>query len=208
VLCSPELTAILHRHLATRHSTGRLFWGTRRGSQVPSSVYGRVWTKAREAAFTSDVVASPLVKRPYDLRHAAVSTWLNAGVEATRVAELTMPATSSVPPARARSSTGQDRELGPADPARRLGARPCSTTVTPCSAGGRPGFPSSTGVDPRSRPNTCTDQREVWTGFTTMFVILGSRLIAPWRCGGPLPGRQTDVCHGLPTRSSPSTIPR
>jgi integrase len=31
--------------------------------------------------------APPLVKHPYDLRHAAVSTWLNAGVEATRVAE-------------------------------------------------------------------------------------------------------------------------
>ncbi|MEU6127673.1 hypothetical protein ABZ805_00735 [Saccharopolyspora sp. NPDC047091] len=28
-----------------------------------------------------------MAKRPYDLRHAAVSTWLNAGVEPTRVAE-------------------------------------------------------------------------------------------------------------------------
>jgi integrase len=89
VPCSPELTAILHRHLA-KHGTapdGRLFWGTRGGGRLPSSVYGRVWAKAREAAFTPEVVASPLAKRPYDLRHAAVSTWLNAGVEATRVAE-------------------------------------------------------------------------------------------------------------------------
>ena len=31
--------------------------------------------------------ASPLARRPYDLRHAAVSTWLNAGVPATQVAE-------------------------------------------------------------------------------------------------------------------------
>ncbi len=31
--------------------------------------------------------ASPLAARPYDLRHAAVSTWLNAGVPATQVAE-------------------------------------------------------------------------------------------------------------------------
>lgn len=29
----------------------------------------------------------PLAKRPYDLRHACVSTWLNAGVPATQVAE-------------------------------------------------------------------------------------------------------------------------
>jgi len=58
---------------------------------LPSSVYGRVWAKAREAAFTPAVAASPLAKRPYDLRHAAVSTWLNAGVEATRVAEWAGP---------------------------------------------------------------------------------------------------------------------
>src|ERR1019366_2123642 len=30
--------------------------------------------------------ASPLARRPYDLRHAAVSLWLNAGVPATEVA--------------------------------------------------------------------------------------------------------------------------
>ncbi|GHE97294.1 hypothetical protein GCM10017786_32490 [Amycolatopsis deserti] len=33
------------------------------------------------------MLAGPLGKRPYDLRHAAVSTWLNGGVEATRVAK-------------------------------------------------------------------------------------------------------------------------
>jgi integrase len=32
-------------------------------------------------------VRSPLAARPYDLRHAAVSTWLNAGVPPTQVAE-------------------------------------------------------------------------------------------------------------------------
>ncbi|WP_223166244.1 hypothetical protein [Nonomuraea sp. SYSU D8015] len=30
---------------------------------------------------------SPLARRPYDLRHAAVSLWLNAGVHAPEVAE-------------------------------------------------------------------------------------------------------------------------
>jgi len=34
-----------------------------------------------------DQAASPMAGRPYDLRHAAVSTWLNAGVPATEVAE-------------------------------------------------------------------------------------------------------------------------
>jgi integrase len=32
-------------------------------------------------------VASALAGRPYDLRHAAVSSWLNNGVPATAVAE-------------------------------------------------------------------------------------------------------------------------
>lgn len=31
-------------------------------------------------------VASPLARRPYDLRHAAASLWLNAGVPPTEVA--------------------------------------------------------------------------------------------------------------------------
>ena len=31
--------------------------------------------------------ASPLAARPYDLRHAALSSWLNAGVPPTEVAE-------------------------------------------------------------------------------------------------------------------------
>ena len=47
----------------------------------------RVWRQARAAVFTLDVYASPLAKTPYDLRHAAVSTWLNAGISPTQVAE-------------------------------------------------------------------------------------------------------------------------
>jgi len=33
------------------------------------------------------VAASPLAGRPYDLRHACLSTWLNAGVDPPQVAE-------------------------------------------------------------------------------------------------------------------------
>ncbi|WP_243790188.1 tyrosine-type recombinase/integrase [Saccharopolyspora gloriosae] len=89
VPCPPELTALLHRHIA-KHGTapdGRLFAGVRNGGRLGSSVYGRVWAQARADVFTKEVQSSPLAKRPYDLRHAAVSTWLNAGVEATRIAE-------------------------------------------------------------------------------------------------------------------------
>lgn len=47
----------------------------------------RVWDRARREALTEAEFASPLARRPYELRHAAVSLWLNAGVPATQVAE-------------------------------------------------------------------------------------------------------------------------
>lgn len=54
---------------------------------MAESTIGRVWDKARKAAFSDDEYASPLAKRPYDLRHACVSTWLAAGVPSTQCAE-------------------------------------------------------------------------------------------------------------------------
>lgn len=64
---------------------GRLFRGVR-GGPLSESLYGRVWAAARAAALSPEEVASPLARRPYDLRHAAVSTWLNGGVPAPQVA--------------------------------------------------------------------------------------------------------------------------
>jgi integrase len=58
-----------------------------RHCQDASHGIGRVWRRARQAAFAAEVAASPLAKTPYDLRHAAVSTWLNGGVPPTTVAE-------------------------------------------------------------------------------------------------------------------------
>lgn len=55
--------------------------------ELPKLTVVRICSRAREAAFTPEAVASPLAKRPYDLRHAAVSTWLNGGVPPTDVAE-------------------------------------------------------------------------------------------------------------------------
>jgi integrase len=57
-----------------------------RDGDLSDSVYGRVWASAREAALTAEEAASPLARQPSDLRHA-VSTWLNAGVPPTQVAE-------------------------------------------------------------------------------------------------------------------------
>jgi integrase len=86
----PPLTALLRSHLAEFgvNNRGRLFGAMRAADgDLSDSVYGRGWSRARTAALTPQEVASPLARRPYDLRHAAVSTWLNAGVPPTQVAE-------------------------------------------------------------------------------------------------------------------------
>ncbi|WP_169983531.1 tyrosine-type recombinase/integrase [Microbispora sp. H10836] len=82
------LVAILHEHIETYGTAkdGRLF-RTSKGRPFSSSAYSAVWQEARRLAFTVEQVASPLAARPYDLRHAAVSLWLNAGVPPTEVAQ-------------------------------------------------------------------------------------------------------------------------
>jgi integrase len=79
--CPPPLTALLHAHIQEFEvqPDGRLFVGERNDGELPTMTIGRVWRRARQAAFTAEVAASPLAKTPYDLRHAAVSTWLNGG---------------------------------------------------------------------------------------------------------------------------------
>ncbi|MER5322518.1 tyrosine-type recombinase/integrase [Streptosporangium roseum] len=84
----PELVKILRQHI-DEYGTGedgRLF-RSERGGVIASTAYTEVWQEARKLAFTPAQVASPLARRPYDLRHAAVSLWLNAGVSAPDVAE-------------------------------------------------------------------------------------------------------------------------
>ncbi|MGN9813797.1 tyrosine-type recombinase/integrase [Streptomyces sp. SD11] len=84
----PQLVAILSGHLDTfgTAADGRLFY-SEGGGVVASSTYSRAWQEARTLALPPAVVASPLARRPYDLRHSALSTWLNAGVDPTEVAE-------------------------------------------------------------------------------------------------------------------------
>jgi integrase len=79
---------MLHRHRAEfgTGTDGRLFVGERNHSELPKGTINRVWREARRNAFTEEVAVSPLARTPYDLRHAAVSTWLNAGVPAADVA--------------------------------------------------------------------------------------------------------------------------
>jgi integrase len=85
---SPGLVAMWREsiHAFGTASDGRLFFNER-GGILASSTYDRVWREARELALPSDLVDTPLAARPYDLRHSALSTWLNAGVDPTEVAE-------------------------------------------------------------------------------------------------------------------------
>ena len=95
----PELVRTLRRHLDEFGTCvgGRLFVTRTGRAGVPlaapycnpmslGTAY-RVWHKARKAALPAELVDSPLARRPYDLRHACLSTWLNAGVPAAQVAE-------------------------------------------------------------------------------------------------------------------------
>lgn len=88
VPCPPELVRILRAHLAEFGDGpgGRLFYGVQ-GGELPTITYRRAWIAARSEALTAAEISSPLARRVYDLRHACVSTWLNAGVPATQVAQ-------------------------------------------------------------------------------------------------------------------------
>ena len=84
----PELVRILSEHIdqAGTAEDGRLF-RTAAGGPVPNASYTDIWRVARPYGLAPKQVASPLARRPYDLRHAAVSSWIAAGVPLPEVAQ-------------------------------------------------------------------------------------------------------------------------
>ncbi|GAA4980691.1 site-specific integrase [Yinghuangia aomiensis] len=83
----PPLVAALRWHIY-RYGVapdGRLF-RSGHGGLVQDSAYRAEWRVARKAVLTPVQFDSVLAKRPYDLRHACVSFWLNSGVDPTEVA--------------------------------------------------------------------------------------------------------------------------
>ena len=82
------LVGILRTHIQTfgTAADGRIF-ASDRGQVVASTAISDVWGEARTLALTPEQVLSPLAARPYDLRHAGVSLWLNAGVSPQDVAD-------------------------------------------------------------------------------------------------------------------------
>ncbi|MBO0802380.1 MAG: integrase [Nocardiopsaceae bacterium] len=84
----PELSLILWAFIQEFGTgpDGKIFRGVR-GGLLPMITIRRSWATARKQTFTERQRKSPLARRVYDLRNAAVSGWLNAGVAPTQAAE-------------------------------------------------------------------------------------------------------------------------
>ncbi len=85
---APRLVRMLLAHIKEFGVTadGRLFCNERGEWWPPRRTgYWRVRDEARHLALTPEQAASPLAARTYDLRHAALPSWLNAYVTASLV---------------------------------------------------------------------------------------------------------------------------
>jgi integrase len=83
----PELVQLLRTHVQTFGVApdGRLF-RSENATPLQPSTWWQVWQKVRAKSLTPAQVASPLMKRPYDLRHSGITWRLNSSVPATEVA--------------------------------------------------------------------------------------------------------------------------
>ena len=108
----PVLVAMLSAHHAAYGTAadGRLFRGTR-GGPLSWSLYGRAWQSARTLALGPELAASGLARRPHDLRHAALSLWLNAGGDPPRSPPGPGTASPSCSPSTATASTAATTSL-------------------------------------------------------------------------------------------------
>jgi integrase len=130
----PELVAHLRRHVEQFGTAddGRLFVGTK-GGDVRYGSFASIWSRARKAALTDAQFNSPLGKRPYDLRHACVSTWLNAGVSAPQVAEWAGHSVQMLLSTYAKCIDGEhDRDRRRIEEALRYQSKENDHSTTPC----------------------------------------------------------------------------
>ncbi|MEV0963714.1 site-specific integrase [Streptomyces sp. NPDC049910] len=108
----PPLVRLLREHLKEFGAAedGRLF-ASERGNVVAASSYSRAWKQARELALVPEQATSVLACRPYDLRHAGVSQWLNSGVPAPEVAARAGHSVDVLLKIYARCIDGQEQEM-------------------------------------------------------------------------------------------------
>jgi len=83
-----ELVRMLRTHIERFGTTpdGRLF-RSERGQPIQPSTWWRVHSNVRNMTLTPEQLATPLMKRPYDYRHAGITWRLNSGVPAADVAK-------------------------------------------------------------------------------------------------------------------------
>src|SRR6266702_2297797 len=117
----PQLARLLRWHLRAFGCTedGRLFRGAR-GGPLSESMYGRTWHQARTAALCRASPGTQLMRRPYDLRHAALSLWLASGPRPPKSRPAPGTASGSCsPPTRTayRATTRSPAWQGPPAPA-------------------------------------------------------------------------------------------
>jgi hypothetical protein len=105
----PILVTMLRRHHRCYGTApnGRLFRGTR-GGPLSESSYGRTWHNARTQALGPAAAATTLARRPYDLRHAALSLWLNAGAAPAQIARRAGHSTTTLLAVYTHCIDGQD----------------------------------------------------------------------------------------------------
>jgi hypothetical protein len=77
----PVLVTMLRDHVARFGvgPDGRVF-RSEQGNRINASTWWQVWAKVRMASLTEEQLATPLMRRPYYLRHAEVVWRLNSGV--------------------------------------------------------------------------------------------------------------------------------
>lgn len=120
----PQLITLLRRHLDTygTSSDGTLFRSPR-GGVLREGRYTAAWQAARRVALGPDLAATLTARGPYDLRHAALSLWLAAGVPPADIAARAGNAPRVVLDTYTHQITGHDHhandlisQAGPARP--------------------------------------------------------------------------------------------
>jgi len=69
---------VLDSYPHTVNVDASLFRGER-GGVIQPSTWWQVWRKVRNLALTPQQLVTPLMERPYDLRHAGITGRLNSG---------------------------------------------------------------------------------------------------------------------------------
>ena len=83
----PQLVALLRDHILAYGTApdGRLF-RSENGTPLQPSTWWQVGQKVRAASLTPEQLATPLMKKPYDLRHSGTTWRLDSGVPDAQVA--------------------------------------------------------------------------------------------------------------------------